>query len=55
MQSTISGFKTPSGIMTPGWATGIATGASGSATDLDLMKIGQARTQLVDMKLNQVG
>lgn len=37
--------------MTPGWATGIKTGSS---TDLDLVRIGQARNQLMGMKLNQV-
>lgn len=37
--------------MTPGWATGNKTGKS---TELDLVRIGQARNQLMGIKLNQV-
>ncbi|VDP10622.1 unnamed protein product [Soboliphyme baturini] len=47
--SSISGMR--SGILTPGWTSSTASSAS---TDLDLRKIGQARNQLMDMKLNQV-
>jgi pre-mRNA-processing factor 6 len=38
-------------LLTPGWRTGVQTSA---ATSLDLRKIGAARNQLMDMKLNQV-
>lgn len=48
-QSTLGGMA--SGILTPGWKTGIQTGTS---TDLDLRKIGQARNQIMDIRLNQV-
>ncbi|CAI5450958.1 unnamed protein product [Caenorhabditis angaria] len=52
-----SGMSTPfnsgSGILTPGWKTGIQTGTS-SSIDLDLVKIGQARNKIMDIKLNQV-
>ena len=36
--------------MTPGWRSGIKTGTS---SDLDLIKIGQARNKIMDIKLNQ--
>lgn len=49
--STLSGIK--SGLLTPGWKTGIQSGSSSSA-DLDLRKIGQARNAIMDIKLNQV-
>lgn len=49
--STLSGIK--SGLITPGWKTGIRTGSASSA-DLDLRKIGQARNAIMDIKLNQV-
>lgn len=49
--STLSGIK--SGLLTPGWKTGIQTGSASSA-DLDLRKIGKARNAIMDMKLNQV-
>lgn len=44
-------------IVVLGWQTGINTAlgiSSGSGTDLDLRKIGQARNQLMDMKIQQV-
>ncbi|CAI4233237.1 unnamed protein product [Auanema sp. JU1783] len=47
MQSTLGG------IMTPGWKTGIQSGIK-SSNDLDLIKIGQARNKIMDIKLNQV-
>ncbi len=56
-----SGLMTPfsgtmstinSGLLTPGWKTGIQTGVS--STDLDLRKIGQARNLIMDVRLNQV-
>lgn len=46
--STLGGNK--SGIMTPGWKTGIQS----TSTDLDLVKIGQARNKIMDMQLTQV-
>lgn len=49
MTSTLGGMA--SGILTPGWKTGIQTGTS---TDLDLRKIGQARNRIMDIRLNQV-
>ncbi|VDN35326.1 unnamed protein product [Gongylonema pulchrum] len=49
--STLSGIK--SGLLTPGWKTGIRSSSSSSA-DLDLRKIGQARNAIMDIKLNQV-
>ncbi|MFH4975700.1 hypothetical protein AB6A40_002409 [Gnathostoma spinigerum] len=49
--STLGGLS--SGLLTPGWKTGIQTGAR-SNTDLDLRKIGQARNAIMDIKLNQV-
>ncbi|CAB3397864.1 unnamed protein product [Caenorhabditis bovis] len=52
MTSTF-GAGTKSGILTPGWKTGIETGTS-SSIDLDLNKIGQARNKIMDIKLNQV-
>lgn len=39
------------GLLTPGWKTSASPGAT---DNLDLRKIGQARNQLMDMKLNQV-
>ncbi|PIC30868.1 hypothetical protein B9Z55_021964 [Caenorhabditis nigoni] len=48
--STLGGGA-KSGIMTPGWKTGVQTGTS---TDLDLVKIGQARNKIMDMQLTQV-
>lgn len=59
MTSTFgSGFMTSlsginSGLLTPGWKTGIQSGSVSSA-DLDLRKIGQARNAIMDIKLNQV-
>uniref|UniRef100_A0A7E4V8M9 Pre-mRNA-processing factor 6 n=1 Tax=Panagrellus redivivus TaxID=6233 RepID=A0A7E4V8M9_PANRE len=60
MATPFSGFSTPlnpmgvafgsSGTATPGWKT---TLNSGTSTDLDLHKIGQARNQLMDIRLNQ--
>lgn len=53
LMSTLGGFTSsfnPGGINS-GWKTGISTGIS---TDLDLRKIGQARNQIMDMRLNQV-
>jgi len=50
-QSTLGGFQSTSGLLTPGWKTGTQTGAS---TDLDLRKIGQARKDIMDVRLNQV-
>lgn len=41
-----------SGIMTPGWKSDIPS--SGTSTDLDLVKIGQARNKIMDMQLTQV-
>uniref|UniRef100_A0A0N5APJ7 Pre-mRNA-processing factor 6 n=1 Tax=Syphacia muris TaxID=451379 RepID=A0A0N5APJ7_9BILA len=49
--TTLSGIK--SGLLTPGWKTGVQTGSSSNA-DLDLRKIGQARNAIMDIKLNQV-
>ncbi|KAI1705808.1 tetratricopeptide repeat domain-containing protein [Ditylenchus destructor] len=53
MTSALGGFTSTlnSGLMTPGWKTGIQTGSS---TDLDLRKIGQARNRIMDIRLNQV-
>ena len=57
MASTLGGYVTPmaaafsSGLATPGWQTGTR---SGTGTDLDMQKIGQARNKLMDIKLNQV-
>uniref|UniRef100_A0A914UN97 Pre-mRNA-processing factor 6 n=1 Tax=Plectus sambesii TaxID=2011161 RepID=A0A914UN97_9BILA len=53
MMTPLSGTMTSinSGLLTPGWRTGVQTGVS---TDLDLRKIGQARNQLMDIKLSQV-
>lgn len=49
--STLSGIS--SGLLTPGWKTGINMGTPSNA-DLDLRKIGQARNAIMDIKLNQV-
>ncbi|CDW55092.1 Pre mRNA processing factor 6 [Trichuris trichiura] len=49
--ATSLGMRSGVNMFGPGWSTGIATGSS---TDLDLCKIGQARNQIMDMKLNQV-
>ena len=38
-------------LSTMGWQSGIKTGAASS--DLDLIKIGQARNKIMDIKLNQ--
>lgn len=38
--------------MTPGWKSDIPS--SGTSTDLDLVKIGQARNKIMDMQLTQV-
>ncbi|CAL2047807.1 unnamed protein product [Caenorhabditis brenneri] len=46
--SVMGGGK--SGIMTPGWKTGIQS----TSNDLDLVKIGQARNKIMDMQLTQV-
>ncbi|KAI1724194.1 tetratricopeptide repeat domain-containing protein [Ditylenchus destructor] len=53
MTSALGGFTSTlnSGLMTPGWKTGVQTGSS---TDLDLRKIGQARNRIMDIRLNQV-
>ncbi|KRX96568.1 Pre-mRNA-processing factor 6, partial [Trichinella pseudospiralis] len=48
--TSFSGMQTV-GPNVPGWMSGISTNSS---TDLDLRKIGQARNQIMDMKLNQV-
>ncbi|KHJ41259.1 tetratricopeptide repeat protein [Trichuris suis] len=49
--ATSLGMRSGVNMFGPGWSTGIATGSS---TDLDLCKIGQARNQIMDMKLNQL-
>ena len=49
--TSLSGIK--SGLLTPGWKTGVHSGAASNA-DLDLRKIGQARNAIMDIKLNQV-
>ena len=53
MMSSLGGFTSTmnSGLQTPGWKTGVQTGTS---TDLDLRKIGQARNRIMDIRLNQV-
>jgi hypothetical protein len=38
-----------SGVATPGWKTG-----TGTSSDLDLRKIGQAKNRIMDIRLNQV-
>lgn len=50
-QSTFGGFQSTfgNGLMTPGWKT-----QTGSSTDLDLRKIGQAKNRIMDIRLNQV-
>ncbi|KAE9420811.1 hypothetical protein Angca_003976 [Angiostrongylus cantonensis] len=48
-QSTFGGMQSSLG----GWRTGIHSGIS-SGHDLDLIKIGQARNKIMDIKLNQV-
>jgi hypothetical protein len=51
-QSTFGGgFQTAlnPGMATPGWKTG-----TGTSTDLDLRKIGQAKNRIMDIRLNQV-
>ncbi|VDL74178.1 unnamed protein product [Nippostrongylus brasiliensis] len=48
-QSTFGGMQSSLG----GWKTGINSGIS-SSHDLDLIKIGQARNKIMDIKLNQV-
>ncbi|KAK6009661.1 PRP1 splicing factor, partial [Ostertagia ostertagi] len=48
-QSTFGGMQSSLG----GWKTGINSGIS-SGHDLDLIKIGQARNKIMDIKLNQV-
>jgi hypothetical protein len=52
-QSTLGGFQSTlnPGLVMPGWKTGTQTGSS---TDLDLRKIGQARNRIMDIRLNQV-
>lgn len=49
-QSTFGGFQSTlnGGLMTPGWKS-----QTGSSTDLDLRKIGQARNRIMDIRLNQ--
>lgn len=49
LQSTVGGLQTSlnSGLLTPGWKTG-------TSTDLDLRKVGQARNRIMDIRLNQV-
>ncbi|KAF1755291.1 hypothetical protein GCK72_021860 [Caenorhabditis remanei] len=51
MSTLGGGAAAKNGIMTPGWKTGVQTGTS---TDLDLVKIGQARNKIMDMQLTQV-
>nr|CDJ96110.1 PRP1 splicing factor domain containing protein [Haemonchus contortus] len=48
-QSTFGGMQSTLG----GWKTGINSGIS-TGHDLDLIKIGQARNKIMDIKLNQV-
>ncbi|EPB79056.1 tetratricopeptide repeat protein [Ancylostoma ceylanicum] len=48
-QSTFGGMQSSLG----GWKTGINSGIS-TGHDLDLIKIGQARNKIMDIKLNQV-
>lgn len=40
------------GGLSSGWQSGMKSGAASS--DLDLIKIGQARNKIMDIKLNQV-
>lgn len=47
MMSTLGG-----GLLSSGWQSGMKSGAASS--DLDLIKIGQARNKIMDIKLNQV-
>lgn len=51
MSTLGGGGGAKSGIMTPGWKTGVQ---SGTSSNLDLVKIGQARNKIMDMQLNQV-
>uniref|UniRef100_A0A915M987 Pre-mRNA-processing factor 6 n=1 Tax=Meloidogyne javanica TaxID=6303 RepID=A0A915M987_MELJA len=50
-QSTFGGFQSilNPGLVTPGWKTG-----TGTSSDLDLRKIGQAKNRIMDIRLNQV-
>ncbi|CAI2352621.1 unnamed protein product [Caenorhabditis sp. 36 PRJEB53466] len=50
--STLGGAGGKSGLLTPGWKTGIQTGTATS--NLDLVKIGQARNKIMDLQLTQV-
>ncbi|GMT32217.1 hypothetical protein PFISCL1PPCAC_23514, partial [Pristionchus fissidentatus] len=52
MQSTMGGMMSTLGTVGAGWQSGIKSGAASS--DLDLIKIGQARNKIMDIKLNQV-
>uniref|UniRef100_A0A158P6X2 Pre-mRNA-processing factor 6 n=1 Tax=Angiostrongylus cantonensis TaxID=6313 RepID=A0A158P6X2_ANGCA len=52
-QSTFGGMQSSLGLYKCGWRTGIHSGIS-SGHDLDLIKIGQARNKIMDIKLNQV-
>ncbi|VDO63696.1 unnamed protein product [Haemonchus placei] len=54
-QSTFGGINTylVSWTISGGWKTGINSGIS-TGHDLDLIKIGQARNKIMDIKLNQV-